>query len=125
MSAQEISAVNRRFEEAARKGDFEAIAALYTGDAIALPPDGPFVRGRDIKQLWKTVINDMRLQDVKLDTTDLDIAGDTACEVGEGKLTLRSADGSPTAATVKYVVVWKKTDGQWRLHRDIWNAKAA
>jgi ketosteroid isomerase-like protein len=28
----------------------------------------------------------------------------------------------PSTATVKFVVVWKKTDGQWRLHRDIWNA---
>jgi len=26
---------------------------------------------------------------------------------------------------VKFVVVWKKTDGQWRLHRDIWNTKGA
>jgi hypothetical protein len=22
-------------------------------------------------------------------------------------------------------VVWKKVDGQWRLHQDIWNAKNA
>lgn len=27
-------------------------------------------------------------------------------------------------AVAKYVVVWKKEDGQWRLHRDIWNTKA-
>ena len=42
-----------------------------------------------------------------------------AHEVGEAQLTL----GSGTAV-VKYVVVWKKADGQWRLHRDIWNTKA-
>jgi ketosteroid isomerase-like protein len=28
-------------------------------------------------------------------------------------------------AVVKFVVVWKKIDGQWRLHRDIWNSRAA
>ena len=39
-------------------------------------------------------------------------------EVGEAQLTL----GSGTAVA-KYVVVWKKADGQWRLHRDIWNTK--
>ena len=47
------------------------------------------------------------------------MAGEMAHEVGEAQLTL----GSGTAV-VKYVVVWKKADGQWRLHRDIWNAKA-
>ena len=28
-------------------------------------------------------------------------------------------------AAVKYVVVWKKVDGRWSLHRDIWNTKGA
>jgi ketosteroid isomerase-like protein len=50
----------------------------------------------------------------------MEIAGDTAHEVGEAILTLESG-----AFTGKYVVVWKKIGGQWRLHRDIWNAKGA
>ena len=41
MSLSDISAVNRQFEEAARKGDLDRLASLYTPDAIALPPDGP------------------------------------------------------------------------------------
>jgi hypothetical protein len=40
--------------------------------------------------------------------------------VGEAVLTLESG-----GATFKYVVVWKKVGGQWRLHRDIWNAKGS
>jgi ketosteroid isomerase-like protein len=44
MSKAEIAAVNRRFEDASAKGDVETLAALYTSDAICLPPDGPFVR---------------------------------------------------------------------------------
>jgi len=40
MSRSEIAAVNRMFEEAAGKGDLESLAALYTRDAVALPPDG-------------------------------------------------------------------------------------
>ena len=57
---------------------------------------------------------------MRLHTLDLELAGDTAYEVGEAALTLSSG-----ATAVKYVVVWKKVDGQWRLHRDIWNGKAA
>jgi uncharacterized protein (TIGR02246 family) len=121
MSLSDISAVNRQFEEAARKGDLDRIASLYTPDAIAFPPDGPLVKGRDaIKQMWGTVAQQIGLKDVRLATLDFEQAGDTGYEVGEATLTVSSG-----TAVVKFVVVWKKIGGQWRLHRDIWNAKGA
>ena len=43
MSLSDIAAVNRQFEEAARKGDVDRLASLYTTDAMAFPPDGPIV----------------------------------------------------------------------------------
>jgi ketosteroid isomerase-like protein len=86
---------------------------------LALPPDGPIVKGRDdIKQMRATTAQQIGLKDVRLDTLDLEVAGDTAHEVGEATLTLASG-----SAVVKFIVVWKKVGGQWRLHRDIWNAK--
>ena len=119
MSRAAISAVNRQFEDAARKGDLERLASLYTPDAIALPPDAPMVKGRDdIKKMWGTVAQQIGLKDVRLDTLDLEVADDTAYEVGEAVLTIASG-----TAAVKFVVVWKQVDGQWRLHRDIWNGK--
>lgn len=121
MSHADIAAANRAFEEAAKKRDTERLAGLYTADAIVMPPDGPFVKGREnIRQLWGAAIQQMGLRDVRLNTLDLDVVGDTAYEVGEAVLTLESS-----GATVKYVVVWRKVDGSWRLHRDIWNAKGA
>ena len=125
MSTTEIAAVNRAFEEAVRKGDADRIAQLYTTDGMALPPDGPFVKGRDaVRALWDGVMRDLALKDVTLQTLDLEIAGDTACEVGEATLTLQPPSAAPTTATVKYVVAWKKAGGRWQLHRDIWNTKA-
>jgi uncharacterized protein (TIGR02246 family) len=119
MSRADIAAVNRAFEEAARKRDTDRITSLYTADAIVMPPDAPFVQGREnIKHLWGSAIQQMGVKEVQLKTIDLEVVGDTAYEVGEAVLTLQSG-----GATVKYVVVWKKVDGQWRLHRDIWNAK--
>jgi uncharacterized protein (TIGR02246 family) len=124
MSTTEIAAVNRAFEEGVRKGDADRLAQLYTADAIALPPDGPFVRGRDaIRDLWSGVMRDMGLREVALETVDLEVAGDTACEVGEARLTLAPSSAAPSTVTVKYVVAWKKAGGRWQLHRDIWNVK--
>ncbi len=97
------------------------MASLYTTDAIALPPDGPIVRGREnIKRLWGSALEESGLKSVKLETVDLQLAGDHAYEVGEGTL-----DFPAGPSAVKFVIVWKKVDGQWRVHRDIWNAKPA
>jgi uncharacterized protein (TIGR02246 family) len=122
MSQSEIAAVNREFEDAARKGDLARLASLYTLDAIALPPDGREVTGRDnIKQMWGAIAEQIGLEDVKLSTLDLELAGETAYEVGEGTLSLKGGG----KAVVNFVVVWKRVGGRWQLHRDIWNTKGA
>src|SRR3989442_8854869 len=124
MSLIDIGKVNRMFEDAVRAQDPDRLASLYTGTAMALPPDGPIVRGQDgIRQLWSTVMKDMGLRDVTLKTVDLDVDGDTACEVGHATLSLDPPGGQPATANVKYVVVWQRSAGRWRLHRDIWNAE--
>ena len=123
MSKDAIAAVNRKFEEAATKKDAAGIAALYTDDAIVLPPDAPMARGKaGIQELWGNVIQGLGLKSVKLETVDMEIAGDTACEVGRATLELAPQGGSAATAKAKYVVSWKKTKDGWKLHRDIWNA---
>ncbi|TDI45856.1 MAG: SgcJ/EcaC family oxidoreductase [Acidobacteria bacterium] len=125
MSSEEIARVNRRFEEAAAKGDIEGMAAIYTEDGVALPPDGPVVKGHEaLRGLWGSVVNDMGLKAVKLETVDLElISDDAACEIGEATLDFAPAGGEATQMVAKFIVVWKKVDGQWLMHRDIWNAK--
>ena len=33
-----------------------------------------------------------------------------------------SPGGKSETARMKYLVVWKRLNGKWLLHRDIWNA---
>ncbi|TMA10919.1 MAG: DUF4440 domain-containing protein [Deltaproteobacteria bacterium] len=121
MSQAEITAVNRIFEDSVRRRDVERIASIYTADAIALPPGGPIVQGREnIKRLWGSALAEMGVKSVKIETVDLQLAGDLAYEVGRATLALPAGP-----AIVKFVVVWKKEDAQWRVHRDIWNADAS
>jgi len=94
------------------------MAAFYTEDAKLLPPDAPIVSGeegdREILALGDDALG---LTGVTLETVDLEVSGDTAYEVGQADLSLSSGQ-----AKVKYLVVWTGGgDGQWRLHRDIWN----
>jgi len=109
---------NGKFGVAAARKDYASMAALYTDNAKVLPPDGPIVTGKKaIEEFWRTTANALGLTDVTLKTVDLEVSGNTAYEVGEADLKLSSGQ-----AKVKYLVVWLRDgDGQWRLHRDIWN----
>jgi len=117
-----IEAANAKFSEAFARGNTEAIAAMYTSDAIVLPPDSEMIRGNDaIGKFWKAA-RDGGVQSVTLTTAELGRSGDIAYEVGKVSLTIQSPGSEPTMAVSKYVVVWKRqTDGSWKLHRDIWN----
>lgn len=42
---------------------------------------------------------------------------DTAIEVGQYTL----SGGGQVMDRGTYLVTWKREDGQWKLHRDIWN----
>ena len=115
-----------KFEEAVQNQDAAALAALYTADAVLLPPGGEIVRGRTgAEELWGAVMSGMGLKAVDLQTVELDVSGDTAFQVGEAILTLEPEGGEPATQVIKYLIVWKKEDGTWKLHWDIWNDKPA
>ena len=50
----------------------------------------------------------------------MNIYGTEDLIVEEGDLTLFVGDN--TVAEEKYIVVWKKEDGKWKLFRDIFNS---
>lgn len=117
-----IAEGNRGFGAAAARKDYAGMAAFYTEDAKVLPPDSPIVSGRKaIEEFWRSAANALGLTDITLKTVDLEVAGDIAYEIGEADLKLGSGQ-----AKAKYLVVWLRSrDGQWRLHRDIWNSMPA
>jgi uncharacterized protein (TIGR02246 family) len=114
-----VEAGNRAFIAAFLKGDARAVANLYTENAQVIAPGAPVARGRAaIEAAWKKSI-DAGVKDLRLTTADVESDGDLACETGVVRLVGR--DDAVTEG--RYVVVWKRTGGQWKLHRDIWNAE--
>jgi uncharacterized protein (TIGR02246 family) len=121
-----IEAANAEFSKAFARGDANALAAMYTADAIAFPPDSEMIRGNQaIGNFWKTTRDD-GVRSATLTTVDVGRSGDVAYEVGNVSLTIQPAGKEQTTAAAKYVVVWKRQpDGSWKLHRDIWNSVPA
>jgi ketosteroid isomerase-like protein len=117
-----IRETNRQFEDLFNRGEPAGAArAVYTTDARVLPPGAPVIQGRDnIEKFWPAAAAQLDIRKLSLRTVDLQPLGDGAVEVGAATLTT----GNGQSVEVKYVVVWRQEDGQWRWQTDIWNTNA-
>jgi len=114
---QIIEANNTGFVTDLLRGDAKALAERYTSDAVVMPPNAPAAAGTvEIEAFWGAAI-EAGIEDAELTTTQVEASGDLAYE--DGKVSLTNADGKTTQQ--RYLVVWKRVGGEWKLHRDIWN----
>ena len=117
-----IEAANKQFIAAVAKGDAAALAGMYTAAGVAFPPNGEPTKGRAaIQKMWQGVIAS-GIKGATLTTSEVETHGDTAYEVGNYEM---KVDGGKVVDRGKYIVIWKREQGQWRLHRDIWNSSMA
>jgi uncharacterized protein (TIGR02246 family) len=117
-----IEKANLKFGEGIRQGNATAVAALYTDDAILLPPNSEMIRGRQgIEKFWRAVMQ-MGVKDGVLTTGELSGTGDTIHEIGNYTLKIHPEGQQPIEDKGKYIVIWKHTASGWKLHRDIWNS---
>ena len=121
-AAAGIAETSKRFESAYNSGNAAAMAELYTEDGALLPPGAARVDGREgIAALWQGYM-DAGVQDLDLETVEVEDHGDSASEVGTYTLTVPDGEGGRASGQGKYIVLWQRgEDGVWRLHRDIWN----
>ena len=116
---ESIAAANDVFMAAFKQGDAAGLAALYTKDGQVLPPNGDFVSGQQAIQSFWQVIFDMGIKEAQMDIVEVEKQGDTAFEVSKFKLL---GEGGQVLDEGKYIVVWKRDQGEWKLHRDIFNS---
>lgn len=115
----QIAHNNGSFMIAFERADSTAVAAVYTENAQILPPNFPVMTGKPaIQAFWQGAM-DMGVAKAELKTVEFEEQGDTAWEVGEG--TLKTKDGQ-VIDIAKYIVIWKREQGVWKWHRDIWNS---
>lgn len=116
---QAILAAEKVFMAAYARADAPGLAALYTGDGQIMPPNSDVVTGKQglealFRSFWEA--GDAV---IKLETVEAEGFGETAYEVG--KYTL-SGKGGKVSDRGKYIVIWRKQGGQWKLHRDMFNS---
>lgn len=84
-----------------------------------MPPNLPLIKGKEnIGVMWETTLA-MGPMELKAKTITEEAFRKTAIEDGVYKI--HGPDGQEVDDG-KYIVIWKKVNGKWRLHQDIFNS---
>ncbi len=114
----EIEAANQEFMALFAAGDSVGLANYYTVDAKLMNAGAPAVSGR--KNIQSAMSGIIQSGITKADLRLNEVWGTGDLLVEEGELSLFAGDAE--VAQEKYIVVWKKEDGKWKLFRDIFNS---
>jgi ketosteroid isomerase-like protein len=118
--------LDAQFGALAAKKDSAGEVAMYAADAVIMPPNAPAVKGAAaIRAMWNAFLQTPGLV-LRLDPEKIDIApsGDFATDMGTVTMELDGPQGH-VKDVEKYLEVWQKRDGAWRVIYDTWNANAA
>jgi ketosteroid isomerase-like protein len=121
-TTEEIRTANQQLEKTFEQGNTTELAELYTDKAMIFPTGFDVIQGKQgIQGFWQGA-KDMGLKQLKLTTRELEQYAEMAVETGTYKL---YAEGEQEVDHGKYLVVWKKDNNRWKLHKDIWNSSVS
>ena len=124
-SVAEIADLAVRLEAAFNARDAVALASLYSDAAVLMPPHEPIVNGRPRIQVWFEHVLP-RVGGVSIVPLESTAVGNQGFQVGtftsgaQTDASSSSTTDSP-ARTGKYVLLLKRSEGQWKIQYDIWN----
>ena len=114
---REIEQRLRDYENAMASGDAEAFASLYAEDAEIFHHNRPSTIGREnVKGTFEGWMRDS-VTEAKFQTTGLWGNEDALVEQGTGYFAHMTGKWKVTG---KYMLVWRKIDGEWQIFRDTW-----
>lgn len=112
-----------RWLELIKSKDAAAIAQMYAQDGAFMPPNAPIGVGRSaIEQNWAAMLGTPGFElTFAPEQIVVSASGDMALDRGTYRLTV-APEGTKQVDTGKYVVVWRKIDGEWKAAADIINS---
>jgi uncharacterized protein (TIGR02246 family) len=117
-----VAQSNRRFANAATRGDAKAMAAVYTEDAVFLPLNAKTFSGQAaIERFWHDGIR-MGIRGLEVATLQLEHERVFAYEIGRYTLRFEPEGEASVVDLATHVVVHRRQrDGSWRRAVEIFN----
>jgi uncharacterized protein (TIGR02246 family) len=122
-----IRDLDAQWLRAVQAKDTAAISRLYAADGLYMAPNTQALGGRAGAQKgWGTMF---ALKGSALTFAPSKVviaqAGDIAYDIGTYTFAMDGTGGRRTEEKGKYLVVWKKEDGGWKIAADIFNSDGA
>jgi uncharacterized protein (TIGR02246 family) len=118
-----IDRVREAHVAALNQGDADAFAAVFSEDAVQMPPNEPANVGRDAIRAWAQGLMSLFGVQFSLSVEELRPAGDWAYERGAYTILLNPRAGGALQDRGKYITIYQRQpDGSWKTARDIWNS---
>jgi len=124
--ADEVAAIrelDRQWQAAVDARDVEAALAFHAADGIQMIAGSPAVVGTDSLRAWYESWLPLEGITNKFDPVEIVVAasGDLAYDRGTYRFSMQTPDG-PAVNVGKYLVVWTKRGGEWKVAVDISNS---
>lgn len=114
-----IMALERQWCTKLQEKDIDWIVNLFADEGCQFPPNAePVVGSKALRAAWEAMANAEGLE-VSWEPAEAHVSasGDMAYDFGSGTIT--TPDG--WAQDAKYVVVWVRQDGEWKVAVDMFN----
>lgn len=120
--AEAVRAAGKAIIAADNRSDVEALAALYTEDAVWFPPSGEPVIGRSaIVARYREIFREFRVE-LEIRSTRIEVTKSRAVDHGitQGRR-ISKQDGAVAAIHDQYLMTWERgRDGHWRAALLAW-----
>ena len=127
---ERIDELHQTDMRASKERDYGTLRSIMSDDAVVLPPGGRMIRGRDaLDKSYSSMAGAAATSDIleyRFDWHEIEICEDFAFEWGYiiGKERDRST-GKITSETHHVMrILQRQPDGEWKVHRTIWNQPA-
>jgi uncharacterized protein (TIGR02246 family) len=119
-----IRKLDKEWGDAASKKDLKTVVALYARDGSLLWPSEPAHYGTAaIRAAYTKMFKEFKGLTLRFTAKRIDISegGDLASDFGVVALGYDDPEKGRVKLTAKYLVVWKKVNGAWKVLYDSYN----
>ena len=119
-----VGQVHEAYVAARNAGNAASVAALYTDDAVVMPPNLPEVKGKEAIQLFYQAYIDKFSYEIVAPQVEAAASGNWA--FGRGTYAVKvtpKAGGKATDDSGRYLLILtRQTEGPWKIARHIWSS---
>ena len=110
-----IKAVIQQLTEAFNAKDAAKAAALYTSEAVVMPPNKALMRGRNFVEQYYTARFGEGATNLELQPNEIKGSGTLAVAMGDYRLVLAPPSGPSRRDRGKFVWIFRELNGTWMI----------